>query len=187
MLWGLGGKWLQNALRSPCKCATCYSTAPHHCGVQDWCGSSVLQTTPLTKEGFSLCKSKWHIILHTELHVGGTLVLCTALSLSAHAPSHSRMWGGTGSTLLHGPGWLIQAWAPISTHARGSVALPWSGPHFKLSMRGFFVNCGDFVIATQCCLLRTPQWISAIVVSFPPLPPQMQSTNPLKKRSSFDF
>lgn len=181
-----GGKWLQNALRALCKCAILlfYSTPPlWSSGLMLFISAS--DDPPLQMRDLAFA-NRSDIILHTGLHVGGTHCGWTAPSLPAHAQSHARMRGGTGSALLHRLAWLIQAWAPISTRACGSVGLPWSVPHLKPSIWGFFINCDDFVIAMQRFLLRTPQWISVIVVSFPSLPPQMQSTNPLKKERSFD-
>lgn len=176
-VWAVNG---YKMLPDPCLSVQyCYFTASHYCEAQDWCCSSVHQETLLQMKilAFAHEVTDYSTLCCSDTG-GGPL---PALSLPPHTQSHSRMWGGTGSSLLHRFTWLIQAWAPISTCACGSMSLPWSIPHFKWSMWRFFMNRDGFVIATQRCLLRI-QWISLIAVSFPPLPPQMQIQIHLKCR-----
>lgn len=106
---------------------------------------------------------------------------------SARALSHSRMWGGMDPLSCTDLVVSLKCELLLPPVPVEPTALPQSVPHFKLSMRGVFIHCDGFVTAAQCCLLRRTQWVPVIVVPVPPLPPQMQSTNPLKKRRSFDF
>lgn len=165
MLRGLSSKWLQNASRSLSKCAICEA--------QYWCCSSVHQKPPPTNEDFSLRTWKWWIIAHTVLQWQRWGSSASTEPSSPHTESFKDVTGNRVLSPAHSlDSFKLELLFP--TCACGSVSLPWSVPHFKWSMRGFFINCDGFVIATQCCLLRRILWISLIAVSFPPFPPQMQ-------------
>lgn len=156
MLWGLGGKWLQNALRYPCKCTTLvYSIS----------ALSRSRLEPFVSAPDDSPLSKWFANRSDILFyiLGCTLVGCW--SSAQHQaflfmPSHSRIWRGTGSALLHRLAWFTQVWARTATRDLGSVTLPWGITHFLW----WFVYC---YTVTQMNTMNFSYWS---ILSSPPSP-----------------
>lgn len=124
-LWGWGGKRPQNTLRSLCKCVILllYPTS-----AAEWCCSSALQMTPPHRwRTWPLQTEATYRSTYWATHRWDPAPL-RSMEPSARAPSHSRMWGGAGSALLHRFAWLTQVWAPISTGARGTRGSASEGP-----------------------------------------------------------
>lgn len=170
MLCGLGSKWLQKALRSLCKCAILlfYSTSP----LRSWGLTLFIGTSDDPSYKWAIWPLQIEVSYSSTYWVAGRWAAGSLHSTELFCLDLEPLQGvrGTGPALLHRLVGLVQ----ISTRACGSVALCWSVLHFKLSTRGSFINCDDFIIATQCCLLRRTQWISLTAVSFPLFPPPPQ-------------
>lgn len=161
MLRGVSSKWLQNASRSPFKCAILLLYN--------------LTTVKLSTDVHQYTRKppyKWGFCTWSDIHYcthccsgtrGGAL---PALSLP---PTHRVIQGSEG---VQGP---LSCTDSFDSFKRELLfppvpVDPWSIPHFKWSMWRFFINGDGFVIASAVCIEKYKEFHSLQYPFLPSLP-----------------